>query len=661
MGVQRLGVAAGCALPGALIPYFAFNSGGFGAGAVALAAVVLALGLAVHTTVADTPFSGASMWLVLGAGALALFAAWTAASGWWSDASARALLEADRALFYVLLLVAVAAVAGRPWRVSWMVRGIGLAIVVVAVAGLATRLYPEHYSLEHLLGGARLNYPVGYWNTLGLLAGMGFVLSLHLAADRDERFSFALPAAAVMPLLAATIYLTLSRGAIAATAVGLVVYLVLARTRLALLALLAAAPGVALALVHSYDADLLTSDKVTTAAAKAQGHDLAPWLLGAVLLAVALRAAVIPLIGRIDDTRASRSVAVGLRAAAGALVVGAVVAALALDAPHELSTQYHRFVDGDVPITNNDLRTRLTSVGNTGRTEQWEASFAQFRSDRLKGGGAGTYDPWWRAHRPNASSVRDSHSLYFEVIGELGIVGIALLAAALLALAIGTLRSALRLGNPVYAAAAAVLAMWLVRAGVDWDWEMPVVTVPALALAAAAAAGLQARDVPPISDLARILIGVAWVAIAITPALIYVSQGRLDDSVDRYYQADFIAARDKADSSLSALGSRPQPYEVIGYVDLHRDQPAAAITAMRSAVKRDPDNWRFHYGLALAQMAAGADARAEARRAVALQRFGLLPPQLLRALNATPRARWPGLVRRYRRLYEGNFPGVGAT
>src|SRR4051812_2949484 len=652
---------AGCALPGALIVWFGFNGGGFGPAAVALAGVVLALGLAAHTTVADTPFSGASPALLWGAGALALFAAWTAASGWWSHAEARALIEANRALLYVLLIVAVATIAGRPWRVSWMVRGILLAIAVVSVAGLATRLYPDHFSYQDVQPG-RANYPVGYWNTLGLIAGMGLVLALHLAAARDERQWISVPAAAVTPLLAATGYFTLSRGAIGATVVGLMVYLVLARTRLALLSLLAVAPGVALALVHSYDADLLTSDKVTTPAAAAQGHDLVPWMIGAVLLAAALRAAVIPLVGRIDGVRPSRPVALGLRAGAAALLVGAVVTALALHAPHELRGQYHHFVRGDSPaVTNNDQRTRLTSFGNTGRTQQWEASFAEFRSDRLKGGGAGTYDPWWHAHRPNAGSVRDAHSLYFEVIGELGIVGIALLAAALLALAFGTLRAALRLGNPVYAAAVAVFAMWLVRAGVDWDWEMPVVTVPALALAAAGAAGLQARGVPPLSDLARILIGIGWLAIALTPALIYVSQGRLDTSVDRYYRSDFVGARDKAESSLSALGARAQPYEVIGYSELHRNQPAAAVAAMRSAIKRDPDNWRFHYGLALAQMAAGADALPEARRASALERFGTLPPQLLHALNRTPRPLWPNLVRRYRRAYEGSFPGVGAT
>ena len=39
------------------------------------------------------------------AGALALFVVWTLLSGGWSDAPARALVEFDRALLYLLMLV----------------------------------------------------------------------------------------------------------------------------------------------------------------------------------------------------------------------------------------------------------------------------------------------------------------------------------------------------------------------------------------------------------------------------------------------------------------------------------------------------------------------------------------------------------------------------
>jgi hypothetical protein len=36
---------------------------------------------------------------------------------------------------------------------------------------------------------------------------------------------------------------------------------------------------------------------------------------------------------------------------------------------------------------------------------------------------------------------------------------------------------------------------------------------------------------------------------------------------------------------------------------------------MQEAIDRDPDNWNFHYGLALARGAAGLDPRPEVRQA----------------------------------------------
>src|SRR5689334_5050627 len=131
MGLQRVGIAAGCALPGVLIIYFAFQNGGFYEASVATAAVIIALGLVVHTVTAETPFSGANLWLAAGAGGLALFAAWTAASQFWSDGSFHALIESNRAVFYVLVVAAAATVAGRPWWLRWMVRLTGLAILVI--------------------------------------------------------------------------------------------------------------------------------------------------------------------------------------------------------------------------------------------------------------------------------------------------------------------------------------------------------------------------------------------------------------------------------------------------------------------------------------------------------------------------------------------------
>jgi O-antigen ligase len=81
----------------------------------------------------------------------------------------------------------------------------------------------------------------------------------------------------------------------------------------------------------------------------------------------------------------------------------------------------------------------------------------------------------------------DAHSLYFETLGELGLVGGLLLGLFIFAVAAGTVAAArARPDDLVLPAAAAAMAAFAVHAGVDWDWELPAVTLPALLLAAAA-------------------------------------------------------------------------------------------------------------------------------------------------------------------------------
>ena len=79
------------------------------------------------------------------------------------------------------------------------------------------------------------------------------------------------------------------------------------------------------------------------------------------------------------------------------------------------------------------------------------------------------------------------HNLYLETLAELGIVGGLLLAALYASVLTGLARAARASpGDPLLAAAAAVLAAFAIHAGVDWDWEMPAATLPALTMAALA-------------------------------------------------------------------------------------------------------------------------------------------------------------------------------
>src|SRR4051795_8693778 len=119
---RRVAAAALALLPGALIVFFGFNAGGFFPGSVGFATLVVSQLIVVRVLVAEDPFAGFSRPLAVVAGVLALYAGWTLASGLWSDAQDRALIEFDRALLYLLLFVLMGLVPRRAYRVKWIVR-----------------------------------------------------------------------------------------------------------------------------------------------------------------------------------------------------------------------------------------------------------------------------------------------------------------------------------------------------------------------------------------------------------------------------------------------------------------------------------------------------------------------------------------------------------
>ena len=80
--------------------------------------------------------------------------------------------------------------------------------------------------------------------------------------------------------------------------------------------------------------------------------------------------------------------------------------------------------------------------------------------------------------------VRDAHSLWLETAAELGLVGLALL-AAFARRRRGRARRARAAATPAAVAGpAAALAVWAAHSAIDWDWEMPGgATLTALVLA----------------------------------------------------------------------------------------------------------------------------------------------------------------------------------
>lgn len=616
----RRGHLALLLLPGALTLYLGFEAGGFFVGSTGLAAVVVLVALVLRVTLADRPLAGFSGSLAVAGAGLGAFALFVLLSALWSDSPARALAEFDRALLYLGTLVLLGSMPRTAANVSVVLRGVGAALFVVSMAGLLSRLFPDAFGVDSPIAQERLSHPLTYWNAVGLAAALAMVIALHLASSEREPPWARLAGAAALPLLASCLYLTLSRGAIAALAVGILVYLLVARPWGAVGGLAAALPSVAAAVVASYRAEELNGADPSGPAAIDQGHELALVLAACSLGAVLVRALALPLDRRLGAVRISRDArrrgALGLLAC---LAGAALVAVVILDVPQRLERQYERFVEGTRIGTGEDPRTRLTNPGNNGRIDQWGMALDGFAERPVAGEGAGTFAVLAARERPTNEKVEDAHSLYLETLDELGVVGLVLLLTALLAVLVRFARLARPPHRHLYAALLALGVMWALHAGVDWDWEMPAITLWLFALGGIALAAEPERALSwrP-GRLTRVLLGLACLLLALTPGLMAVSQARLNGAVAAFDRGDCSAAIDAALDSVDAMPVRPQPFEVLGWCDARLGLYRLGQRAFRSAIERDPENWELHYGLAVVRAADGRDPRPQARRALEL-------------------------------------------
>jgi tetratricopeptide (TPR) repeat protein len=396
----------------------------------------------------------------------------------------------------------------------------------------------------------------------------------------------------------------------------------------------------------AYHHPLLTSGNPTSAAAAAQGHRVGLVVVLCVAAAVLLRTLLAPLDRRARNySLPERSRRPVLIAAWSGLVLVIVAVAVAANAPSRISDQYHRFVDsGRTPPGPSDIRQSLFSSANRGIVDNWTVAWNSFRDEPIHGYGAATYENLWNERRPARQAVynvTDAHSLYVEVLGELGIVGFILLVVVVGAVLWALLPFRRGANRPLYAALFATALAWAVHAGIDWDWEMPAVTVIFFALGGA---GLAAHESSarwfPLSQGMRVGAGLLLLIAAVTPALIFASQRQLNDARDALRAGNCTHAIDRAADSINTLEIRSEPYEILALCQQRRGRVGLAIAAARKAISHDPDNWRYHYDLGVLLGAAGQEARPELERALALNPYALGLADLLKELPKGEAVNW---------------------
>jgi O-antigen ligase len=656
-GLERVASIVPALLPGATIVYLSFNSGGFFPGTPAFVLVVLLLALIARTIVAERPFDGLSRTLAVVLAALGGFALWTLASTTWSDSSWRTLADFDRALLYAVTVALFGSLVVTREQLVWLVRGVVLGLCVVCFSGLITRLLPEVWEVAPNITNNRLSYPVGYWNALGLMAGMAIVLCLGFTCRARGAVAPRILGAAAIPALATTLYLTFSRGSIIATIAGVAAFAVVARPRGFISGVLAVAPTTAIALVAAYAADELATDTPATPRGVDQGQELTLVLVACILAAAALRAALVYL----DRRLARPTVLVAPRTARIASASAALVALLIFvvaGGPGWTGDQWDRFTEPSSLNAEPDLRERLTDFANNGRIHQWNVTFDSFERERLHGTGAGTFQFEWERDRPVTLAVVDAHALYFEALSELGVVGLLILLAAILAALGGVLWRARGPDRVLYGAIFAAGLTWALGAGVDWHWEMPAVTVAFWSLGAAALATRRDRDEEraPLDASWRVPLAVGVLAVAVTPVLITISQARLTTAADSFGVGDCDNAVTQALDATEVLAVRPEPYEIVGYCQVQSGFAQQGVQAMEKAVDREPGNWEYHYGLAVARAAAGLDPRPAADRAHELNPREPIARRLATRLANADSGSWPDEAERGRvAMYESGL------
>jgi hypothetical protein len=482
--------------------------------------------------------------------ALVALVVWTAASIAWSSHVSASVLDVQRTLLYA----AAASVLVLARSGTALLGGVLAAVTLLC-----------GYALTEVREGERLTEPVGYANGLAILAVLGLLLATGFAARASAKGA-AEAAAATTPLLAATLYFTYGRGAWAALGVGLAVAIAVGPRRLQL-ALTAVGLAVPAALA------VLAADRLATSAAFA------------VLAVLSIVAALVPLLLRYAEPRYRPSPRMRTAFAAVLIALPVAIAAAVLVRLGGPEGVYDAFRATPAP-THGDVRARVFSLSGRNRADYWSVAWGSYQDHPGLGSGAGTFARTWLRERPVPQPVTDAHSLYLETLAELGPLGLALILLALAA----PLTARRTRWTPV---ALGPYAAYLAHAAQDWDWELPVVTVAALACGAALIGGQTERRVP---RLAAVVPALACLVVA----LAFAGNRALEQSADAMDGLAWREAEQQAERARSLQPWSPEPWRLLGEIELAEGSLAAAQRHFRRGLEEDPDEFELLIGLGLA-------------------------------------------------------------
>jgi O-antigen ligase len=550
-----------------------------------------------------------------GAGAVALFAALTALTALsivWSVQPDASWQAANLTLAYLMTFtagVALARLAPERWRS--LVTAVAVAAVLLSAYALLAKVFPSSLAATYTEG--RLQLPLGYWNATGALAAMGIPPCLWGFTRPDGPRvwrGLAVPGGTV---LTAVVVLSFSRTALATAVLMLALWLILAPGRLrGVLLITLSAVGAAIICAWALAHPALSTDGATLAARTSAGHTFGVVLLVVVLLetAAGLAAARAVDLVKLGEPLRRRigTVLVGL----AALLPVLAILALALSSrglTGEISHAWSSLTSTNAKV--GESASRITQFGSS-RPLYWSQGITVGEHALFKGVGALGYATARTRYTQSQQTVGHAHSYVIQTFADLGLLGLVVSLALLVAWARAVTRTlALRrrwneLPDEQSRERSGLLALLLfvvafgLSSAFDWTWYFPALAVPALLGAGwlagrgplGAPVGRAASRVPALSRPGALGACSTLVLVSLVCAwLVWQPQRAADDVGGVFSATNSTAQFDDARAAQAADPLSLQPHLVLSQLYSNQGDATTARAELLQAVQLQPVNY----------------------------------------------------------------------
>jgi tetratricopeptide (TPR) repeat protein len=617
----RLEESAALIIPLALLLGLALAGGGFGLSdrhVAGLATWLLVVALLVLGAAGRIALGRTFYWAT---GLIAALALVSALSSAWSGSIELSVIEADRVVVYLGFFALALLLAQTEQSRQRFGEGIAIALLGVALIALASRLLPDLLSVnEDPQAGARLSYPLGYWNgdalIFGIATGLGLWLSRR-ALSGVVRWA----ATALLPAVLLALYFTYSRGGLLAALVACGCLIVLSHDRLWLLATLAIGALAALPAVIAVQASNSLAENLHDANVAEEGLLVLAILAAGSLLALGLAAGLKRLErrqGRLTDraVAASRNPRV-LKGVALGFAVLALAAALAVG-----GRAWHQFNSPDVqsPASSGE---HFTQLSDSGRSEFWRVAIDAFEEKPVLGHGAGTYRFSWHQLRHEPVANLEAHSLYLQAFAELGLVGgllVLALVVTLLWAGFAAWRAAEGAQRDLFAALLGICLAFAICSAIDWFWEIAVLGAVFFLAGGVLVAGRCAQlarerassnghGAPRGFGFAVAGLAVAWISMVALVGPLLVDR-EIDASNTAVAAGNIPSAVSHAETARKIEPWATTPLKQLGLLAEKEGNYPAATDWLDKAIEHEEDNWLLYYLRARVGHEAGDEAAA---------------------------------------------------